>query len=172
MKVLNLRCTRLHCFEGWFGSEADFQNQLGRGMVTCPFCADSAIQKMPSAPRLNLGGPAASHPGQSSARDLAGPSSKDPASKDGSNPAAESGPLSSSGAAEHPAFLAALRQVMARTENVGRQFADEARRMHYGETPTRNIRGQASLGEALELREEGIEVVALPLFPGSEETLQ
>ena len=55
MKVLNLRCAHQHSFEGWFGSEEDFQNQLGRGLIECPLCADKIIQKMPSAPRLNLG---------------------------------------------------------------------------------------------------------------------
>jgi hypothetical protein len=56
MKVLNLQCQHAHSFEGWFASEDDFQGQLARGLVECPLCADKAIQKMPSAPRLNLSG--------------------------------------------------------------------------------------------------------------------
>ena len=172
MKVLNLRCARLHCFEGWFGSEDDFQSQLGRGLVACPLCADCEIQKMPSAPRLNLGGHAAGQVEQSSARDVAGPLMGEVTNKGSRGPAAESGPLRLPGAAEQAAFLAALRLVMASTENVGQRFADEVRRMHYGEIPARSIRGQASLGDALELREEGIDVMTLPLLPASEETLQ
>ena len=75
-------------------------------------------------------------------------------------------------ASEHTAFLAALRQVMVTTEDVGQQFADEARRMHYGEAPARSIRGQATQREAMEMREEGIEVMVLPILPVSAETLQ
>ena len=75
-------------------------------------------------------------------------------------------------APEHAEFLAALRQVMATTEDVGPGFADEARRMHYGEAPARSIRGQASVRDALEMREEGIEIMALPILPASAETLQ
>src|SRR3569833_2061950 len=55
MKVLNLQCAHRHGFEGWFGSEDDFQAQLERGLVDCPFCGDTAVAKLPSAPRLNLG---------------------------------------------------------------------------------------------------------------------
>ena len=70
MKVLSLQCDHQHSFEGWFGSEDDFQSQLARGLVECPMCASKSIVKMPSAPRLNFGGhrepieslPAASEP--------------------------------------------------------------------------------------------------------------
>ena len=53
MKVLDLQCGLRHSFEGWFGSEEAFQSQLARGLVECPMCADKAVVKMPSAPRLN-----------------------------------------------------------------------------------------------------------------------
>ena len=82
------------------------------------------------------------------------------------------GLLSLPNAPERAEFLAALRQVMATTEDVGPGFADEARRMHYGEAPARSIRGQASVRDALEMREEGIEIMALPILPASAETLQ
>ena len=55
MKVFDLRCAQGHGFEGWFGSEEDFQSQLSRGLVTCPLCGDAHVDKLPSAPRLNLG---------------------------------------------------------------------------------------------------------------------
>ena len=174
MKVLNLRCSRLHCFEGWFASENDFQSQLTRGLMECPVCADSEIQKMPSAPRLNFGAQAAGQ-AELSARDPAQPAAGSQVQLDkgeGGGPAAVHKPLMRPGLAEQAAFLVALRQVMAATEDVGRRFVEEARRMHYGEAPARSIRGQASPREALEMREEGIEVMALPLFPGSAETLQ
>lgn len=166
MKVLNLQCAHQHSFEGWFASEDDFQSQLARGLVECPMCSDKAVQKMPSAPRLNLGGHAA--PVASSATPDATPGAPAstavvPAQSDASNvmnPAAQA------------AFLKALRQVMANTEDVGNRFAEEARRMHYGDTEARNIRGQASMKETVELLEEGIEVMPLPLPAALKETLQ
>ena len=54
MKVLNLRCTHDHRFEGWFASEADFASQRERSLITCPACDDAAIERLPSAPRLNV----------------------------------------------------------------------------------------------------------------------
>ena len=68
--------------------------------------------------------------------------------------------------------MQALRQVVAKTEDVGQRFAEEARRMHYGEVEARDIRGQASVREAVELLEEGIEVLPLPMLPALKETLQ
>jgi hypothetical protein len=55
MKVLDLQCPHGHGFEGWFGSEEDFHHQLTQGMVECPMCGDTAVNKLPTAPRLNLG---------------------------------------------------------------------------------------------------------------------
>src|SRR5207244_3705357 len=54
MKVLNLRCTHDHRFEGWFGSDDDFKAQGERGLVACPVCDDKTISRLPSAPRLNV----------------------------------------------------------------------------------------------------------------------
>lgn len=68
--------------------------------------------------------------------------------------------------------MRAVRQAVATTEDVGERFADEARRMHYGEARERAIRGQATSAEAKALVEEGIEVMPLPSFPGLKETLQ
>lgn len=70
------------------------------------------------------------------------------------------------------AFLTALRQVVAHSEDVGPRFAEEARRIHYGEVEARSIRGQSSARETVELLEEGIEVLPLPLLPLLKETLQ
>ncbi len=159
MKVLNLQCSHQHAFEGWFASEDDFQGQLARGLVTCPLCADPDIQKMPSAPRLNL-----------SATTCA-PS----VSREVSVPVADSGSqqvVAPGGQAGQAEFLRALRHVLANTEDVGGRFADEARAMHYGDAEQRSIRGQASRAEAIELIEEGIEVMPLPLPAAVKETLQ
>lgn len=155
MKVLNLQCAHQHEFEGWFGSEDDFVSQLGRGLVTCPLCGDVHIQKMLSAPRLNL---------RSGRSDLEATSTVSvPMSNHAANPEL---------AALQARMLRALREVVAQTEDVGERFVDEARAMHSGETEHRNIRGQASPQEALALLEEGIEVIALPMLPAVKETLQ
>ncbi|MEO5660262.1 MAG: DUF1178 family protein [Polaromonas sp.] len=175
MKVLNLRCSRQHSFEGWFGSEDDFQRQLKRGLIECPLCADSDIQKLPSSPRLNLGAQqipdsdsstldqtahAPSSAATSLKNDVAFGDLLERDRRENLNPAAQS------------SFLNALRQVVATAEDVGKRFAEEARRMHYGEVQARSIRGQASAREAVELLEEGIEVMPLPMLPALKETLQ
>ena len=174
MKVLNLRCSRLHSFEGWFGSEDDFQDQQQRGLMACPLCADTRIQKMPSAPRLNLGGHRAPE-ADANRVDPATPCSSGAnlVSQDQTtrvDQAEDTQP--EPGLAAQAAFLTALRQVVASTEDMGARFAEEARRMHYGEVEARSIRGQASAREAVELLEEGIEVIPLPMLAALKETLQ
>ena len=146
MKVLNLQCSQQHAFEGWFGSEGEFQDQLGRGLVECPLCGDAAITKMLSAPRLNLG----------SARE----------------PAAAQEVAAVPDRTMQAAWMKMVRHVMANTEDVGPRFPEEARRIHYGESEERGIRGQASPGETQALLEEGIGVLPLPIPKGLKEPLQ
>ena len=146
MKVLNLRCANGHGFEGWFGSEDDYMDQNGRGAVECPLCADKLITRLPSAPRLNLSG------------------AREPAAL--TTPAAFSAPAVQAEARPadlRAAWLQTVRELMARTEDVGERFATEARRIHYGETPNRGIRGQATVEERAALQDEGIETVTVPL---------
>lgn len=135
MKVLDLRCTQGHRFEGWFASDADEAAQRERGLLACPMCGDAEVQRLPSAPRLNL---SSVRPAETT---HALPAPDDPQAK----------------------WLRAMRKVMANTEDVGERFPEEARRIHYGEVPARGIRGQASPSEAESLAEEGIEVMALPV---------
>ena len=146
MKVLNLQCSQQHAFEGWFGSEGEFQDQLGRGLVECPLCGDAAVTKMLSAPRLNLG----------SARE----------------PAAAQEVAAVPDRTMQAAWMKMVRHVMANTEDVGPRFPEEARRIHYGESEERGIRGQASPGETQALLEEGIGVLPLPIPKGLKEPLQ
>jgi len=170
MKVLNLQCSHQHSFEGWFASEDDFQSQLVRGLVECPMCADKGIQKMPSAPRLNFGAQQALSTAASnapvasaaSAPDASTASTELVANASGAGPSHE----------QQAAFLKALRHVLANTQDVGHKFASQARRMHYGEVEARNIRGQASPREVIELMEEGIAVIPLPMPAALKETLQ
>lgn len=175
MKVLNLQCAHRHSFEGWFASEDDFQSQLARGLVECPMCTDKGIQKMPSAPRLNLGGhETASSASHHSGQQLSAPASTSALASQ-QNAAASGLAAATDGQAgtslsEHAAFFKALRQLVANTEDVGDRFAHEARAMHYGDSEARSIRGRASLREAVELLQEGIDV--LPLPAQLKETLQ
>ena len=135
MKVLNLRCAAEHGFEGWFASEDDFAAQVASAGVACPLCGSTEITRLPSAPRLNVG----RH---------AGP---------------EAEPTQPVQMTLQSQWLKVVRQVMNSTEDVGDRFAEEARRIHYGEVEERGIRGRASSEDAEALREEGIAVVALPM---------
>jgi hypothetical protein len=151
MKVLDLACASDHVFEGWFASEDEFQAQLARGLVECPVCGDHKIQKRLSAPRLNLG-----HGTEPSVASAAVPMEASPPET----------------VSLQDTMMRALREVVARTEDVGERFVGEARRMHRGEIEQRGIRGRASLDEARALLDEGISVVPLPDVPLLKETLQ
>ena len=131
MKVMNLGCSEGHVFEGWFGSEDDFQSQAGRGLIGCPICDDTAIEKRPSAPRLNV----------AKLRDAPVPTA----------------------AHAQQRWMDNVKRLFANTEDVGERFPEEARRIHYGETPERGIRGKATAEDAQALRDEGIEVVSVPV---------
>lgn len=132
-----LNCSRDHAFEGWFKDGATFERQAEARGITCPICGDDAIRKAVMAPAV----------ARSTARE----------------------PAPGEAAARRAALIAALRQVRAHVEqnfeNVGERFAEEARRIHYGEAETRDIFGQATLAEAKELHEEGIPVRPLPEPP-------
>jgi hypothetical protein len=170
MKVLNLQCGSMHTFEGWFGSEEDYQSQRERGLVACPLCANTEVRKLPSAPRLNLG---ATEPraAKSAAQDDASVSSGAASSATNVPAVPSADAVASSLAQVHPeaaemvqeAWMKMVKHVIANTEDVGQNFAEEARKMHYGESEERNIRGQASIEETKDLLEEGIEVLPLPV---------
>jgi hypothetical protein len=141
MKVLNLRCSNGHGFEGWFASDDEFMEQNGSGLLQCPLCADNVVTRMPSAPRLNLSG----------ARDVDAPQQAAAVADDGKPPELQA------------LWLKAVRHVLANTEDVGERFAEEARRIHYGEVPQRGIRGQVDPDQRDALIDEGIEIIALPI---------
>ena len=153
MKVLNLQCGEGHGFEGWFASHDDYDDQHARGLLSCPVCNSAEVSKLPSAPRLNLGaeGPAAAPPGQA---------------------ASDQAVAQVSPQQLQAAWMKMVRHVMAHTEDVGTQFAEEARKIHYGEREQRNIRGQASRAETEALLDEGIEILPLPVPAGLKGPLQ
>jgi hypothetical protein len=174
MKVLNLQCAGMHTFEGWFGSEEDYQSQRERGLVTCPLCANSEVRKLPSAPRLNFGAvePRSSKPiAQAQPVEINGSGAAPALSNAPTVSNADAHAHSSSLVQVHPetaamvqeAWMKMVKHVMANTEDVGQNFAEEARKMHYGEAEERNIRGQASVEETNDLLEEGIAVLPLPV---------
>lgn len=134
MKVLNLQCRHGHGFEGWFESVAAYDDQCARGLLACPCCGDQQVMRLPSAPRLNLG---------AAKTDLADPQVVEQRVQ--------------------TLWRQVVEQVLSNTEDVGDRFADEARRIHYGESEARGIRGQVTPDEAQALRDEAIEVFTLPL---------
>ena len=122
-----------HRFEGWFGSAEDMASQQARGLLSCPVCGSSSIEKRLSAPRLNLL-PASGAKAQT-------------APADSQQSHAMMTP-------DHAQLRELIRHVVENTENVGQRFPEEARRIHYGEADARGIRGSSSPDETLELLEE------------------
>ena len=161
MRVFDLRCDADHRFEGWFGSDADYTTQLAKHMIECPVCGSLAIGKLPSAPRLNLSG--ATAPVVPAESKSAGKAAA------GNTTGVAGSPASTQGVAPEilqeleRRYLEFAREVVAKTENVGPRFAEEARKIHYDEAPARAIRGSATAEERRELVEEGIDIVSLPI---------
>lgn len=143
MKVVNLQCGQGHAFEGWFASEDDLQAQRDAGLLDCPLCTSKDIVRLPSAPRLNLSG--AREPQLASA------------------PAAAEEAATPERHMVEALWMKAVRHVLHNTEDVGERFAEEARRIHYGESTERGIRGQATAEQKEALNDEGIEVFSLPV---------
>lgn len=156
MLVLNLGCAHGHRFEGWFGSAQDFESQQSRGLISCPLCSSVQVQRLPSAPRLNV----AHLREQKSASTVPTDQESRQASPE-ARPDAVNAPEAAAQQLQQLA-MQALRQLIGKTEDVGERFAEEARRMHYGEAEERAIRGRATPQQAQELVEEGIELIALP----------
>lgn len=139
MIVFNLRCEKQHRFEGWFASNDDFQRQQEQRILSCPLCGSTEIVRLPTAPYLRTGG-----------SPQKAPQGAESEKQQYANVAAE--------------LLAKLvDRIIETTEDVGAAFPEEARKIHYHESPDRQIRGTASPKEVDALREEGIEVVAVPI---------
>lgn len=164
MKVFNLRCPADHVFEGWFASEAEFQQQQQQGWLTCPLCGSTDVVKGLSAPRLARKSNTSPAP-QPAATPAGAASASSSASSAEAVPAAELQQL-------QQAWLQISRHIVANTEDVGTTFAQVARQMHEGEVEERPIRGTATPQERQELAEDGIEVMALPLPDAAKHSLQ
>lgn len=165
MIVYELECRdHGHRFEGWFKSSGDYARQHDDGLVSCPFCGTSQVDKAIQAPRLARKGNQLPEP----ARRAAGPAQMDEAAS-GTPEAVPVAPVSSQ---ELPPqaieLIHRLSEMQANalkgSRYVGGTFAEDARAMHYGEREVEAIHGETSLADAQELMEEGISVVPLP-FP-------
>jgi hypothetical protein len=151
MIVFGLRCRKGHNFQSWFKDGASFDRQAKRGLVECPVCGDTKIEKALMAPRLA---------GTKKSRKAA---VEAPAPEPAQIPVAFGADPATAKAAELHKELGKLRaHVEATYENVGTAFAEEARAMHYGEKPHKDIYGDTTPDEAQALAEEGVPVARVP----------
>jgi hypothetical protein len=151
-----LACDNGHEFESWFPSGASYDTQAERGLVECPVCPSTKVSKRLMAPALGRGAPS------SSALEAAAPAPEAPVPAPAPQPVA----LLSEREQAIRAMLRAVREHVTKTADyVGPSFAEEARKMHYGEIEHRSIYGEADATQAKALLEEGIEVHPLPLIP-------
>ena len=139
MIIFDLTCTHGHRFEGWFASADDFERQTKAVLVRCPVCDDASVVRIPSA-KVHVGKATIDAP----------PAADEPEAEKVTGLPDE--------------LIRKLREIVRNTENVGRRFPEEARKIHYEEVPARPIRGQATKDDADALREEGIDFSPLPPF--------
>jgi hypothetical protein len=142
--VYNLGCTNDHRFEGWFSSPEDFERQTKAKLLACPLCGSDGISRLPHASYVSTG------------------ATERPAGVSGQPTKGVPRQYANLGS-ELMANL--IDEVIENTEDVGRAFPEEARKIHYKEAPERHIRGNASSKEVDALRDEGIEVVAFSIPP-------
>jgi hypothetical protein len=176
MILFELRCSQGHAFEAWFRDGATYDEQAAAGAITCAICGDGKVGKALMTPALGRRSPL--REGDQRPRQEPGEGATT-----GGLPAPGRPPTSAlePGEASEPAdgpkldperaavAMRALRQVQDHIEknfdHVGRRFAEEARKMHYGEADKRSIYGEATSAEAKKLRDEGIEVGQIPWLP-------
>lgn len=148
MIVFDLKCPKDHVFEGWFADSATFDQQVEAGEVACPVCGSVKVAKALMAPNVATR--------SSAAKGVDGPPASDTVSL--AKHKEEAGKV-----------MAMMRAVKDHVEknfdNVGTKFADEARKIHYGEAEARGIHGEATADEAESLAEEGVPFAALPKLP-------
>lgn len=154
MIAFDLSCSGGHQFEGWFASSSDFDAQLSKGLLTCPICDDDSVDKALSVPNVGRKGNQVSR------------SQNPPAA-----PVTPTGGEVTNARAFPPAMVEMMQKLAtAQTELlkdsqwVGREFAETARAIHYGEENDRLIHGETSPDEAQALAEEGVSIAPLP-FP-------
>jgi hypothetical protein len=148
MIVFDLLCGVGHRFEGWFGSAVDFASQKDRQLLSCPSCGSPSVERVPSAARINLGAQEPKKP------EAPATPAKTP-DMEGKDPFAIAQML----------YSRMLDELLTKSEDVGKEFPAEARKIFYEQAPARAIRGQATDQEHEELVDEGIPVARFPVPP-------
>ena len=132
-----LSCNQEHDFEAWFRNNDDFDRQKKRGLVECPACGSHKVEKALMAPAVSTG--------------------------------RRQDRIALAMSAEHRQALAQMKalseKIRENAENVGPKFAEEARKIHFGETEARGIYGEATQEEARSLAEDGVGFMPIPIFP-------
>jgi len=149
MIVYELRCGAGHGFEAWFRNSEAYDQQHAARQISCPICGDEDVSKAPMAPRIGRG-------------------SREPMREAPQAGGAQGGPAPEQ-LRTVMSKIAELNEHIAKTcDYVGKAFAEEARKIHYGEVGHREIYGEATPSEAAELREEGIAVATVPWIKRSD----
>ncbi len=157
MILYDLRCRRGHVFEAWFRDSAAYDDQVEAGEVACPTCGSKKVEKAPMAPRLAKGG-LSKGSGETGEAQRA-----EAQTAETEHTEAETAKAETAKAAE--ALRGLRRKVEDNFDYVGPQFAEEARKIHYGEADAHNIYGETSDEEAKELRDEGVAFTRIPWTP-------
>jgi hypothetical protein len=156
----DLRCSEGHGFDGWFRDSANFDQQAARGLVECPVCGGTKVERALMAPRLSRG--------------LGRGTGVTVIDAEGNKPDAAPAPPATTEPAGPPVPMpdqvrVMLQRLRAEVEQkctyVGGKFAEEARRIHDGEAPAKPIYGEATKAEAEALEEDGITVARIPWVP-------
>ncbi|UCV24907.1 DUF1178 family protein [Ferribacterium limneticum] len=147
MIIYDLNCDNNHRFEGWFQNAGAFESQLEDRLVCCPQCDSHNVRRVPSA--VSISGHHVEQLSESPAIQAKTPTST---------------ALMPVGTQAMSLYRQLIQSIVSHSEDVGHSFADEARKIHYNEAPQRPIRGQASEDECDELRDEGIQILNLPLL--------
>ena len=148
MIVFDLLCANGHRFEGWFNSSEEFASQKKRRLLACPTCNSLAVARVPSATRANLG----AQPPRQAPKPTTQAPVKTP-EMEGRDPFAIAQIL----------YSKMLDELLTKTEDVGKEFPTEARKIYYEQSPARAIRGQATQAEHDDLVDEGIPVARFPV---------
>lgn len=151
MILFDLKCGAGHVFEVWFKDGASYDRQAAAGDVACPLCGDGEIEKAPMAPRI----------AKRAKRDA---KPADPAKPD-TGDTSDSQPMVTVNDKVRGALAELRRTVEENCDYVGGEFAEEARKIYYGEVEKRDIYGESSEEEARELSDEGVPVGRIPWLP-------
>jgi hypothetical protein len=156
-----LRCDQAHEFDGWYKDSTAFEKLVAAELVECPVCGSAKVNRALMAPAIAKARPEKA-PAEAASQAVATVSAGGPAGPPAGPQQAAAGPIP----AQMVALLQRMRsEVEKNCDYVGSGFADEARKMHRGESEFRGIYGEASDTDAEELREEGIDIARLPWVP-------